>query len=301
MRFLTFWGRALVTGGKLAIALGSVVALVIGGSAIAYFEAAHHRSLWVVIGAAVVILVCMWAAYRRWDDADRDAVLLRERLSQTAIHPDHAAQLGAVFDSCRRAIANLAPCDYLDEQFRAAFRAHYPDLIAPLEQWDATARRLEVARTVLADSVRQATPAHGFAAPTWNEDVIAAFIAGDVDWRAVHRDDARPHGPIAFRCVQDLPNGGWSAQLNTNRGGERAREFESSHVPEVAEDDARLTAFFEEVDTGQHAADVTAGVVALGALRPTLLQMLNAYGAVPLPIRPDECPVCALHLDIGVV
>jgi hypothetical protein len=241
------------------------------------------------------------AAYRCWDEADREAAWLRQRLSQTSIHPDHAAQLRAVLDSCRRGIANLAPCDYIDDQFHAAFRAHYPDLVAPLEEWDAAARALESARTVLRDSVRQVTPARGFAAPTWDEDVIAEFVAGSVDWRAVHRECGAPHNPIAFRCVEDLPTGGSSAELSTHRGGEKVREYTPTEMTEVAVDEARLTAFFEEIDAGDRASDITAAVDVLDSLRSPLLQMLNAYGAVPLPIRPGECPMCALHLEIGVV
>lgn len=156
MRFLSFWGRALLTGGRLAIALGSLVALAIGGSAVAYFQAAHHRSVWVVIGAAVVIVACMWAAYRCWDEADREAAWLRQRLSQTSIHPDHAAQLRAVLDSCRRGIANLAPCDYIDDQFHAAFRARTIPTSWP--RWRSGTQRLalwnQLARCSAIRSVR---------------------------------------------------------------------------------------------------------------------------------------------------
>jgi len=115
--------------------------------------------------------------------------------------------------------------------------------------------------------------------------VIAAFIAAMLTGV---RCTATMLVPTADRvpCVQDLPNGGWSAQLNTNRGGERAREFESSHVPSCRRR-RRLTAFFEEViQASTQGRD--SGVVALGALRPTLLRcsMLRRVATH----RPDECP-----------
>lgn len=298
MRFLRFWSQALVTGGRLAWTLGGLISLAVGGSAVAYWQAARHQAVWVIIGAVVVIALVMVAAYRMWDEADHRAGNLQARFDQTPVAPDHATQIAGLLTSAQLAIRSHRRCEDFGVQFDAVFRAHLPTLIPPLDEWDAATSRFDDSRAALREWVRREAPDRGFTSPPWENAVIADHVSDWVEYRAI-RHESTPFNLSVFRGVGDLPNGGSTAYLDTQHGQAKVREF--AGMPDLAEDDARLRQLFIDTDRGEQAAAVTAAFDALSQLQPPLFQRLNAHLGVGYSLRPDDCPTCALHVEVGAL
>jgi len=297
VRFLQFWLRALVTGGKLAGSLGGLISLAVGGSIVAYLQAASHRSVWVIIGAVVVIALVMVAAYRMWDEVDHCASDLQARFDQTPVSADHAAQIRGQLTAAQMAINSHRLCDEFGVRFDEVFQAHLPDLIARLEEWDAGTGRWEDSRAALREWVRREAPDRGFTSPPWENAVIADHVSGWVDYRAI-RHDSTPFNLPVFRGVGDLPDGGATVYVDTLQGQARVRTV--GNMPDLSEDDKRLRQLFADADGGERATSVTAAFDALTQLQPALYQRLNAHLGVGYSIRPD-CPICALHVEVGAL
>jgi hypothetical protein len=143
-----FWLGALMFSGRLALGLLGLLALVIGGSAVAYWKFAHHRPLVVILGALLAVLVIMEAAYRRWEvaaskaeGAEAEVAALRAERSRAPIGPKHHDLIEGVLTGLQRQVERDAVCDYRGIPNRDALTAHFPDLPAQLDIWDQAARR----------------------------------------------------------------------------------------------------------------------------------------------------------------
>jgi hypothetical protein len=299
VRFIRFWRQALATGGKLAGALGGLISVAVGGSAVAYWQAASHRAVWVIIGAAAVITLVMVAAYRMWDEADRRARDLQARFDQTPVAPDHAVQIRGLLTSAQMAVSNHRRCEDFGLQFGAVLRAHLPTLVAPLEEWDAATSRWEDSRAALREWVAREAPARGFGSPPWETAAIAAHISDWVDYWAIRKAYESAFTLSAFRAVADLPNGGWTAYLDTQHGQPKVREFAGQ--PDLEDDNGRLRQLFIDAHGGEHSAAITATFDALTQLQPPLFERINAQMGISYRLRPGDCPICALHVEVGAL
>jgi hypothetical protein len=130
--FLLFWRQALISGGRLALALGGLTTLVVGGSLLAYVQLAHHKATFVLIGAAVAVLIVMIAAYLQWEALDRElsAVML------TPVSDQHAGQLRDILAGLNDAVGKSERCPELEPLGKEVFAAHFPSIEPEVASWN---------------------------------------------------------------------------------------------------------------------------------------------------------------------
>jgi hypothetical protein len=150
-----FWRASLVTSGKATLALLGLLGVIVGGSLVAYLKFAHHRPLVVIVGAVLLIALLVEAAYRRWDEAEREAASLRAERDRDEIGPKHYAQLEALISGFQSAIASAQPCSYGNYNDRRAVERHFPEVVGTLAALDDLVARERAAPDELQALIRR--------------------------------------------------------------------------------------------------------------------------------------------------
>jgi hypothetical protein len=277
------------------------VAVVIGGSALAYVQWVGHRPLVILLGALLLLCVFLESAYRQWDGADRELGELRKQLSRTAIAPDHQGQFEALYQSFLISLANGHVCTFggSGDLLEEAFRAHVPMLMKPLNDWNDAVAEVDAACGRMRGWIERETHERGCTAPIWEVRNIVASLYDFTVFRALRSESGEPHNQVALRCVKDRPDGGWTAYLNANSGEVQVRVFEDTETPNVQHEDGALNKLIDDIESGP-AQEIVAGVATRDALLTDLRKEILLRRGVSIPIRPD-CPICAHRLESGVV
>ena len=300
-------------GGRVTLAFLGTLTVAIGGSVIGYLQFANHRPLVIVLGAIVVIFTLMEAAYRRWDIAARKATKaeqtvadLRAELDRSEVGPKHHALIEDLLRRLRGQVEQDAECVYGAAHDRAALAAHFPDLPALLDGWDAAVCRArqapEAAQREIENGIAKAEiPARynrAAIAKVWPDFVLGGVQNPDGGYRVVLKAQQDDFGEEKYWSVM--------MQVEPTRWIKVAK-FADAHWKDISakcESDGEalnkvLESVVDHIRQSGCVQEITEARSARQVLQQPLLDTLALKQAVsPIPFAQD-CAFCQAQRQAG--
>jgi len=323
--------RELLKGSLVALVLAPVVLFALA-ALVQWWKEGHNHTAWhhvaagafvpELIAAAAMLLLLIVAqvarahvqvhhAHRERAEAaeHREADLIAER-EHAQVTPAHETQLRQLLEGLKLDVSEARACNYGDAggtpDRRESITAHFGELAAELDAWDAAVARLAKAPEELRTAIELWVAERGIsdqgslAAVTDKLAVLTRdrALAGelheivglgieDLSHSAGRGGVTLIVGPSDLLVIDRMPEDG--EPPDPFFGAESDDRFpERVHAAK-----ALLQALFAEAQRSVEAAEVTDAQKALAALRPSVLQSLERHlMSFPVRRRAPECPFC---------
>ena len=260
-----------VSVGGLALALSVAFAIFGDTNAWVYFA---------VLGA-LALLVAQFRVWRDMREQRNTSDKELQALQQQPVSHEHRDMLRGIANSMEGSVRATLVCSYGSDHHRAAFRAHFPRLSAPLDEWDESVQAVKFAETVLEQRLHASLGelAQG------NEDVNVAQVFR-----------------IMLPFTLDAAREGLTDRILTNWAGFASSDGKRQELhlgqnlvayADSAEECAnvrdRINKSFLASQEWDVAGDVAGAVEARDRLKPGLLSILE-----PIQLQPEIYGRCAL-------
>ena len=291
-----FWRHAIVTGTKATIYFVGLLAAVIGGSAVAYWKFADQRPVAIVLGALAVILVLMEAAYRRWNEADREAAGLRDERGRAEISSKHDQRFEELFAGFRHAVETSAECSYGRPQDLKALEAHHSEVVPALRRYDELHQYEHAAPVALQELIVSAATGEGIE-EEWRAPLAAAITRAVVKVASEDRlgDDLKLTPEIAQLPPAQLA----SPEVLSVRLGRSETVWEVSASSDVGSQTKELEACVQRLFIGakdsKQARAVSTTTNERARYAEEVDELIDRYSlSRPKGVR-EGCPMCDLE------
>jgi hypothetical protein len=214
------------------------------------------------------------------------------------VDPAHREDLEALMDLLRVAIQLESRCDYGDEpgddQRRRSFLAHFGELQAPLEEWNAAVARVEAAPGALWGWLARSTIERGFSEPPFAVGGLIDRLAILTGARARQGRLETPHR-LFLEHFRDRLGGGEGVSLYVE--GQNVARLPSDPAgtldERIAAAEELIQTLFDDAQRCGETGEIVQAQDALLDLKQPLLDRLALHAAVDLILFAPDCPVCS--------
>jgi hypothetical protein len=264
-------------------------------SALVGYWLRHH----LVVGLGVGIFVCLLGILTIALIERRRREPIPAPLVTPLVPAEHVADLKSSLSTVERTIDAGSVAYFGDDGVgrpirRQAFQAHYPQLTADLDAWDAVIRRLASNKSIVEKHLWLEAERRSMTEPPYVLRSIIKTLYDLVVLRASNAELGQPDRIdwTGFESGWVMPNGYKDAWLSLPI--EPDEELESWRM-RVSEHTARMQAMLDSAKQWQESAEVTRAVYDRDLSKSPLLENIRLLKHQSLIVAARQCPICQVN------